>query len=146
MVVRSGPGDPLPGQRLFMNQCARSTCHTIFSQGGKVGPDLTSFRRDDLDAMLLSVVNPNAEIREGYGAILVSTVDGRVLTGILVEQDPQIVVLRGSDGREVSLRRDEIDVMKPSPTSLMPEGLFSGKPEKEIRDLFAYLRSSQPPK
>ena len=77
-VVRSGPGVPKPGKQIFLDQCAR--CHTLFGKGGKVGPDLTTYRRDDLEAMLLNIVNPSAEIREGYASQVVATTDGRTLT------------------------------------------------------------------
>ena len=97
-VVRSGPGVPKPGKQIFLDQCAR--CHALFGKGGKVGPDLTTYRRDDLEAMLLNIVNPSAEIREGYASQVVATTDGRTLTGILVDQDRNVVVLRGSDGKE----------------------------------------------
>jgi putative heme-binding domain-containing protein len=142
--VRSGPGEPLAGQRLFNARCA--SCHALYGQGGKVGPDLTTYRRDDLETMLLNVVNPSAEVREGYGSFLAATADGRALTGVLIDQDPQVVVLRGSDGRDVTVARDQIEELKPSPVSLMPEGLLKGLSDREVRDLFAYLRSTQPPK
>lgn len=142
LVVRGGSGIPKPGKALFAQRCAR--CHTLFGEGGKVGPELTAFRRDDLATMLLSIINPSAEIREGYASYLVATGDGRTLTGSLVEQDTQRLVLRGADGRDVSLRRDEVDDMKPSAASLMPEGLTKDLTDQQIRDLFAYLRSSQP--
>src|SRR5204863_3264 len=59
-VVRAGAGVPKPGKRIFDRNCAR--CHTLFGQGNKVGPDLTTYRRDDLETMLLNIVNPGAEI------------------------------------------------------------------------------------
>lgn len=142
--IRSAQGDPRVGERLFAAKC--SSCHLLFGKGGKVGPDLTTARRDDLDTMLLNVVNPSAEIREGYTAYLVSTTDGRTLSGILIEQDPQVVVLRGSDGRDATLRRAEIEEMAAVGTSIMPEGLLRPLGDKELRDLFAFLRSTQPPK
>ena len=111
-VVRAGPGVPKPGKQIFVDQCAR--CHTLFGKGGKVGPDLTTYRRDDLETMLLNIVNPSAEIREGYAGYVVATTDGRTLTGVVVEQDKNVVVLRGSDGKELTLPRDAIEEMKPS--------------------------------
>jgi putative heme-binding domain-containing protein len=112
-------------------------------KGGKVGPDLNTHRRDDLDTMLLNTINPSAEIREGFSTSIVAMADGRVLTGVVVEQDKNVVVLRLDDGKELTIARDDIDAIKASPRSLMPEGLLRGLGDQEIRDLFAYLRSTQ---
>ena len=116
-VVRAGPGVPKPGRQIFVDQCAR--CHALFGKGGKVGPDLTTYRRDDLDDMLLNIVNPSAEIREGYTGYVVATTDGRTLTGVVVEQDKNVVVLRGSDGKELTLSpgRHRGDEAQPRPRS-----------------------------
>ncbi len=104
-MIRAGSGVPKPGKQIFDQQCAR--CHTLFGKGGKVGPDLTTYRRDDLETMLLNIVNPSAEIREGYARTsIVAMTDGRVLSGIVVEQDKNVVVLRGSDGKDIVLARD----------------------------------------
>jgi putative heme-binding domain-containing protein len=143
-MLRSGPGNPLSGQAVFAAKCA--ACHTLFGQGGKVGPELTTYRRDDLDTMLLNVVNPSAEIREGYRSFNVATTDGRAFVGLLIDQDPSVVVLRASDGHDVTVRRDEVEEMQASPASLMPEALLRDLPDKDLRDLFAYLRGNQPPK
>jgi putative heme-binding domain-containing protein len=141
-VIRSGEGDPYGGQKLFNATCA--SCHTLFARGGKVGPDLTTYQRGDLDTMLLHVVNPSAEIREGYENILIETKDERSLTGFLVERDARVVVLRGPDGQNVTLEQSNITEMKAAGMSLMPEGLLDGLSEQQVRDLFAYLRSTQP--
>jgi putative heme-binding domain-containing protein len=141
-AIRSGSGVPKPGKQLFDRTCAR--CHTLFGKGAKVGPDLTTYRRDDLDTMLLNIVNPSAEVREGFATSIVATADGRILTGVVVEQDKNAVVLRCDYGRELTLARDDIDAIKASPRSLMPEGLLKGLGDQEVRDLFAYLRSTQP--
>jgi putative heme-binding domain-containing protein len=141
-VIRDGSGIPKPGKKIFEQQCAR--CHTLFGQGGKVGPDLTTYRRDDLDAMLLNIVNPSAEIREGYAASVLAVTDGRILSGVIVEEDKNVIVVRGADGHEATLPRDAIDTMRPNTKSLMPEGLLNEMSAQQIRDLFAYLRSTQP--
>jgi len=141
-VVRGGQGDPYGGQKIFNTACA--SCHTLFARGGKVGPDLTTYQRGDLDTMLLHIVNPSAEIREGYENLLVETKDDRSLTGFLVERDDKVVILRSPDGQNISLEQSNIAEMKAAGLSLMPEGLLDGLTDQQVRDLFAYLRSTQP--
>lgn len=141
-VLRGGTGSPYAGKKLFNDSCAK--CHILFGKGGQVGPDLTTFKRDDVSNMLVHIVNPSAEIREGYETILITTTDGRVLTGVLVEKDNQVVVLRGADGQNVTVRKSQIDEMGAQKKSLMPEGLLKDLKEQQVRDLFAYLRSTQP--
>jgi len=141
-VIRAGPGSPAAGKKIYMNQCGK--CHTLFEQGGKIGPDLTSHKRDDLEGMLLHVVNPSAEIREGYENFLLATKDGRSLSGFLVDQTNRLVVLRNSDGKDVAVSRDDIEELQVTRVSIMPEGQLKQFDEQQVRDLFAYLRSSQP--
>ena len=59
---------------LFTNTCAK--CHTLFAQGGQIGPDLTAYKRDDLANMLAHIVNPSVEIREGFENHVLITDDG----------------------------------------------------------------------
>ncbi len=141
-AVRGGTGDPYAGRAIFSATCG--VCHRLFGQGAQIGPDLTSYKRDDLDTMLLNIVNPSAEIREGYENYFVTTKDGRTLSGFLADKDNQVVVLRGLDGVNQVLPRDQITQMKTTGVSLMPEGLLESFSDQKVRDLFAYLRSSQP--
>jgi putative heme-binding domain-containing protein len=141
-VLRSASGSPYPGKKLFLASCAK--CHRLFTQGGEIGPDLTTFKRDDIGNLLVHVVNPSAEIREGFESLLVTTKDGRVVSGFLVDKDNQVLVLRGADGQNVTLRQDLIEEALPQRKSLMPEGLLKDLTDQQVRDLFAYLRSSQP--
>ena len=94
--------------------------------------------------MLLHVVNPSAEIREGYESSVVITESGRTLTGIVVEKDSRVVVLRTAEGQRIVLPKDDIEAVNVTGISLMPEGLLDSLNEQEVRDLFAYLRSGQP--
>jgi len=141
-VIRSAYGSPYRGKPLFQKHCGK--CHQLFGEGGQIGPDLTTYKRDNLANMLLHVVNPSAEIREGFENFALVTGDGRVLNGFIADQDNRVVVLRGIDGKSVTVPRDEIEVLRPLPQSVMPEGVLRPLSEDEIRDLFAYLRSSQP--
>jgi putative heme-binding domain-containing protein len=141
-VLNGGTGNRYAGKKLFNDSCAK--CHVLFGKGGQVGPDLTTFKRDDVSNMLMHIVNPSAEIREGFETILLTTTDGRVLTGVLVEKDNQVVVLRGADGQNVTVRKTQIEEMGAQKKSLMPEGLLKELKEQQVRDLFSYLRSTQP--
>ena len=142
LVVHAGNADPYVGKKLFTARCAN--CHALHANGGNVGPDLTPFKRDDVAHLLLHIVNPNAEIREGYESSVVVTESGRTLTGIVVEKDARVVVLRSADGQRIVLPRDDIESITVTGISLMPEGLLQGLSDQEVRDLFGYLRSGQP--
>jgi len=141
-VIGGALGNPYQGKQLFSTSCGK--CHVLFGQGGKIGPDLTTYKRDDLRGMLLNVVNPSAEIREGFENYIARTADGRTLTGFIADQDQSVVVLRGADGQNISLARDEIEDLRASKTSLMPENQLKDLTDQQLRDLFAYLRSTQP--
>ena len=142
LKLKQGTGNPYAGDTLFMERC--DSCHKLFFKGGRIGPDLTTYQRDNLGTMLLSIINPNAEIREGFEYYLVQTKDGRTLSGFMIERDQQILVLRGLEGEDITLRQADIRELQPMGRSLMPEGLLEGLNDQQLRDLFAYLRISQP--
>ena len=141
-LLQASGGDPAAGKRLFGARCA--SCHKMFGLGGEVGPDLTAYQRHDLPTMLLSIVNPGAEIREGFENRIVETTDGRTLMGIPLEQNPKTLVLRTPDGQRVAIDRAEVDREAATGQSIMPEGQLAGLTDGEIRNLFGYLRSTQP--
>lgn len=141
-ALRRGPGDPYAGEATFTARCA--SCHKLFFKGGNVGPDLTLYQRDNLGTLLVGIVDPNAEIREGYQYVAIESADGRTLSGFVVDRDNQVTVLRGLDGENVTLRAADLKTLQPLGRSLMPAGLLDDLNEKQLRDLFAYLRISQP--
>lgn len=141
-ALAAGSGNPRAGKQLFLQNCGR--CHLLFDEGGRIGPDLTPFNRDNLERMLASVINPSLEIREGFENHLLVTADGRILNGFLVERDGQVVILRGVDGQNVIVKQDDIEELRVVPQSVMPEGTLRGLNEQQLRDLFAYLRATQP--
>ncbi len=141
-VLDEEPGDPYAGEQHFLTRCG--TCHRLFFKGGNLGPDLTHYQRDNLETMLTSIVDPNAEIREGFEYVSLETKDGRTLSGFLVDQDARRVVLRTLVGEDVRVERDGLVSVSGRGRSLMPEGLLGGLDPQGLRDLFAFLRQSQP--
>jgi len=136
--LRAAEGNLAEGQALFKKHCA--TCHELFGEGTKIGPDLTQANRKDLEYLLVSIVDPGAQIRKEFMSYIVVTKDGRLTTGLLAEQTPAAVVLLGAKNERTTIRRDEIDEMSESPTSLMPEKLLEPLKPQEVRDLFRYLQ------
>ncbi|MAG92425.1 MAG: dehydrogenase, partial [Planctomycetaceae bacterium] len=141
-TIAKASGNPYEGEVLFAKRCGK--CHTLFGNGGDVGPDLTSYQRDDLERLLVSVVNPSAEIREGYENYAVVTTDGRILNGFLADRDEQVVIVRDLEGRNAVVPQTAIVELQALERSVMPEGTLEKLTEEQIQHLFAYLRSSQP--
>jgi putative heme-binding domain-containing protein len=141
-LIDTTTGNPYNGLQIFAKQCGK--CHTLFDQGGEIGPNLTAYKRDDLGNMLLNIVNPSIEIRKGYENFVVFTNDGRTLNGFIEDQNNRVVVLKGLDGQRIVVLRDEIDEMSAIRQSIMPEGILEALTEQQVCDLFAFLRASQP--
>lgn len=141
-TILGGNGDPYRGKKLYMESCGR--CHVLFDQGGLVGPNLTGYQRDQLNTLLMNVVAPNLEVREGFQAMVALTSDGKLVTGFIERESPDQLVMRAIDGQTHTLDRGDIESLKPQPSSLMPEGLLDNLTPEQLCDLFAYLRSSQP--
>jgi putative membrane-bound dehydrogenase-like protein len=141
-MLGTGSGDPHNGKRLFQSKCA--TCHTLFGEGTRIGPDLTGIDRRDRDFLVTSVVDPSAVIRNEYVAFVVATTNGRILNGLVTEATPKTVTLVDGKNERLTLARQDIEEIKPSSQSLMPEKLLDDLDEQQIRDLFAYLQSEMP--
>ena len=140
--LAQGPGSPYRGELIFTERCAG--CHQLFHKGGHIGPNLTTYQRDDLSTLLPSILQPSLEIREGFRNYLLTTTDGRVLSGLVIDQTAQRVVLRGLDGEDVAIQRATMQSLTPMDASLMPEGLLDDLGGQQLRDFFAYLRIPQP--
>ena len=140
--LRAGAGDAGRGRAVFVKHCA--TCHLFFGEGKAVGPDLTQANRGDRDYLLVSLVDPSAVVRKEYQNAVVSTRDGRVLTGIVDESDPGRLTVLAAGGERTIVARVDVEAVKPSPVSLMPDNLYRSLSPDDLRDLFGYLSRSHP--
>ncbi|MBM98977.1 MAG: dehydrogenase [Planctomycetaceae bacterium] len=141
-IVKTGSGVPRNGKSLFMERCGK--CHQLFEDGGSIGPNLTEHDRRDLQQMLVNVVNPSLTLREGYESHVVMTDDGRTMSGLMIDQDNQVVIIKDHQGNTQLIPREGIEEIAKIPRSLMPEDTLQDLDDQQIRDLFAYLRSAQP--
>jgi putative membrane-bound dehydrogenase-like protein len=138
-MLGTGTGHPVNGKPLFQQKCA--TCHTLFGEGNKIGPDLTGSERRNTEFLITSIVDPSAVIRNEYVAYVAATSNGRLLTGLIVEATPKTVTLVDAKNERTTLARDDIDELRPSPQSLMPEKILDDLDEQQIRDLLSYIQA-----
>jgi putative heme-binding domain-containing protein len=141
-LLAGAKGDAKAGHEIFKLACA--VCHTLHKEGGKIGPDLTGYERDNLDFILPAIVDPSLALREEYIAFNITTTDDAALTGLVTELTKTSVTLLDVAGNKTVLPRTSIKEMKASHTSLMPEGLLDALTEQQVKDLFAYFMSGAP--
>ncbi len=136
-VLKTGLGDAEKGKLHFTTRCG--ICHKLFADGGQIGPDLTGYDRANPDFWLDNLFNPSLEIREGFGAYIVKTKSGQLLTGLIDAQNTNGVTIKDMANNKTALKQADIESMEASPVSLMPEGLLTGMSNADLKDFFAYL-------
>ena len=119
-------------------------CHRIGSTGQAVGSALSGIGMQQTPAEILnSIIQPSEKIDPKYRARNVLTVDGNVLTGVLVSEDDAQLVLSDSQGRMHTVARDDIEQMQAAMKSIMPEMLLSGMTAQQAADLLAFLSAQR---
>ena len=135
-VVLEGPVDLEAGHEVARKTCF--VCHKLHGEGAEVGPDLTGVGRSTLDALLANVIDPNQIIGKGYENVEVETKDGRSLSGRLVENTEVRVKLLAIGPKEEIVARADIESMRVSELSVMPEGLEQVA-DADFRNLIWYI-------
>jgi putative heme-binding domain-containing protein len=141
--IRQTPGDPLKGQEAFKKVCGQ--CHKIYGEGQEVGPDITVNGRSSFEQLLSNVFDPSLVIGASYQARTIATTKGRVVTGLVAEESDQRIVLKVQGGKQEIVPRNQIEEMKTSELSLMPEDVEKTLNMQEIADLFAFITLDKPP-
>ena len=130
------------GQGRVVYQQVCGACHIMYGEGGKIGPELTGSNRANLDYFLLNVLAPSYDVPEGYRMVTVTSKDGQVFVGNVVEEDAGKVVLN-MVGQKTVVAKSDIKSRETSNVSMMPEGLLNLLQDKQILDLIAYMRTDK---
>lgn len=139
-VVVGQHGSVKDGAEVFRKSC--SACHRVGSIGNVVGPDLTDVSSRSRLALLHEILDPNSKVEPRFCSCTLITVDGKTLTGILVNETSDSIQLRTSGGRLEELSQSEIEEFISSDKSLMPEGLEADINEQQMADLLTFLTKS----
>jgi putative membrane-bound dehydrogenase-like protein len=126
------------GRLVFTRTCA--SCHVLFGEGGKIGPELTGAQRTNLDYLLENILDPSAVVASDYQVTVLHTKDGRVITGIIKQENDTVVTMQ-TQNESIPVPKTDIEERTKSPISMMPEGLLDKLTRAEVRDLIAYLSS-----
>lgn len=137
---RLASAQPSEGRAIFNRSCA--SCHVLYGEGRNVGPDLTGSNRHLLDYLLENIVDPSASVGADFRTTLFVLQDGRILNGVVTAENERTITIQTSQD-PITIERSEIDDSKPTATSLMPDGLLQNLSPEQIRDLFAYLQSTE---
>jgi putative heme-binding domain-containing protein len=130
------------GRDVFVKVCA--TCHQAENRGVEVGPNLATITGRSPEDLLIHILDPNREVPLNYVNYTVATTDGRVVSGIIAEESSAALVLKRAEGAKDVIPRNQIEVVKSTGISLMPEGLEKGLAPQDVANLIAYLKSLQP--
>jgi len=124
------------GRQLYAGICG--ACHTLYGEGGKLGPDLTGSGRSNLDYLLENILDPSAVVSADYRITTLTLADGRTLSGVIAGKTDRTITLRQPTG-ETTLEKTAISKQETTAVSLMPEGLLTAFQADQVRDLIAYL-------
>ena len=128
------------GRVHFQNLCA--SCHLLYGQGGKLGPDLTGSGRADLSYLLENIIDPSAIVPAEYRMTILKLTDGRTLTGVIARSTEKTITLR-SLAHETTLEKTAIKETTILEKSIMPEGLLQTLTPEQTRDFISYLMHPQ---
>ena len=134
----AGSPDLQAGRKLFVQHCAG--CHRIDDQGFAVGPDISDLRTQSPEQLLLAILDPNAAIDANYYRYLVLTDDGQVIVGLLEDSNQQSVTLRLQDDVRRTIPRSQLEQLRATGVSMMPEGFENQLSPEAMRDLIGYLK------
>ncbi|HZV05025.1 MAG TPA: c-type cytochrome [Gemmataceae bacterium] len=124
-------------------------CHRFNGEGGATGPDLSQVAgRFSLKDLCESIVEPSKVVSDQYRASVVTTESGKLYTGRIVTETSEklTILLDPEDSTKIAeVKKSDIEEVKPSSVSLMPEGLLKPLNDNEVLDLLAYLLSRGDP-
>ena len=133
-------GNPAIGKKLFETTATCAKCHKVRGAGKEVGPDLSEIGgKLSKEALFISILDPSAGISHNYETYLIELASGNVLSGIVLSQTDEVVLLKTKEAIEKSIKKEDIELMKKSETSLMPADLVKTITQKQLADIVDYL-------
>ncbi|MCG8650586.1 MAG: c-type cytochrome, partial [Pirellulales bacterium] len=134
---QASPGDKANGRKLFIKHC--QTCHRLYGEGEKIGPDLTGANRANLDYLLGNIVDPSAVVDKDYRMTILLLDDDRVINGLVTGETDRTLTIQTAT-ELLTFDKHAVVGRKITEKSPMPDGLLDTLSDTQIRDLMAYLQ------
>ena len=131
-------GDVGRGRDLFRKNC--TACHRLENTGHEVGADLTAALRNKTPAaLILDILDPSREVDPRFVEYRVNTTAGKTITGLLAVETPTSVTLKRGDNAEDTILRSQIEEIRATTKSLMPDEFEKQLTPQHLADVVAYL-------
>ncbi len=137
LPIAEETGDPVAGKLVFTKQCAK--CHMHSGEGQRIGPDLTGMAVHPKAELLTHIIDPSRNVEGNFRVYSVLTIDGRVLSGLLASESKTAIEIFDAEGKKKVVLREDVDQLKASTKSLMPDGFEKQATRQEISDLLEFL-------
>ncbi len=135
-------GEAMRGKTVFEEAGTCIKCHIVNEVGTEVGPDLSQIgSKLSRTAMFESILFPSAGISHGYENWTVQTIDGSLITGLLVSETGAEVKIKNKDGIVQTIQVADIEAKKKQQLSLMPEDLHKEITVQELVDIVEYMQT-----
>ena len=130
------------GAKVFETSCA--ACHQLGGKGGKVGPQLDGLGLRGLDRVLEDVLDPGRNVDQTFRATNLALKDGRVVSGLLLREEGEVIVMADAQGKEVRVPLNTVEERSILPLSPMPANFDEQIKESDFYRLIAYLLARKP--
>jgi len=134
------PFDNARGKQLFQQHCR--TCHMRQGDGNRVGPDLTGVAGRSPSDILADVLDPNRSVSVDGRSYTLVTKEGVVYSGLIAGESATSVTLKKPGGILESVLRTDIEELRFTGKSLMPEGFEQLLPPADLANLIAFLKDA----
>ncbi|WP_165698727.1 PVC-type heme-binding CxxCH protein [Bremerella volcania] len=134
-------GEKERGQKVFNKHC--TACHQFNGEGHPIGPNLAAMKNRGAEAILVNILNPNAEVNPQYLNYICLTNDGRTISGVITNETATSITLVQADNKSETILRIDIEQLKSTGVSLMPEGLEKVIDQQAMSDLLNYITQSE---
>ena len=127
------------GKQHFVQHC--SACHRIDALGVAIGPDISDSRTQTSAQLLVAILDPNRAIDNNYFRVTVQMKEGTIQDGIVVEESAEHLILKNQQSARLVLSKNQIEAIKSSGVSLMPEGIEAQLDQQAVADLIGYIKN-----